>query len=246
MGKAFSRYSVRTWFNQDLKAAWRGSATMLPFCRAIDGVVRVAFLSATIPPDLEFCNLDLELPLLILAGDSNILGMVDAALRWVMGLIVEGYERAPVLVMVLSAVLIVPLAAVLSYVLSSLAYRLLDRTRASRVMASVPGADEPPSWPSQAWLDIEGHQRSALPSRATLVRIGRHQDNEIFIPDRSVHRHHAVIARTFDADYVITDMSGEGGNGVLINGERFLESRLFSGDVIQLGEARMRFESTLL
>jgi FHA domain len=149
-------------------------------------------------------------------------------------------------VMVLSAVLIVPLAAVLSYALSSLAYRLLDRTRASRVTASVAVADETPSWPSQAWLDIEGHQRSALPSRATLVRIGRHQDNEIFIPDSSVHRHHAVIARTFDADYVITDMSGEGGNGVLINGERTLESRLFSGDVIQLGEARMRFESTLL
>ena len=208
--------------------------------------MQAVFLSAAFPPVLDFCDLDLAIPLLILAGDLSVLGMLEAMLRWLIALIVEGYERAPVPVMVLSAVLIVPLAAVLSYALSSLAYRLLDRTRASRVMTSVGVADETAAWPSQAWLDIEGHQRSALPSRATLVRIGRHQDNEIFIPDSSVHRHHAVIARTVDADYVITDMSGAGGNGVLINGERLLESRLFSGDVIQLGEARMRFESTLL
>ena len=149
---------------------------------------------------------------------------------------------------VLSAVLIVPVAAVLGYAVSSFGYRLLRSRRVPGGTDVVDAADvnEPAPWPSRAWLDIEGHRRSPLPDRAMLVRIGRHEDNEISIPDTSVHRHHAIIQRTVDADYVITDLSGHEGNGVLINGERHDAARLFDGDVIQLGEARMRFESALL
>ncbi len=199
-----------------------------------------------VPVTLGFFKLTYNTLPSLIAGDWSPPVSMATIAQWLLALIIDGYERTPVLVMVLSAVLIVPLAALISAAILGLVYRMVDVRRVRRSAAVPSPAQEVPAWPSQAWLDIEGHQRSALPSRAMLVRIGRHQDNEIFIPDTSVHRYHAIIQRTFDADYVITDMSGEGGNGVLINGERFAESRLFDGDIIQLGEARMRFESALL
>jgi pSer/pThr/pTyr-binding forkhead associated (FHA) protein len=58
-----------------------------------------------------------------------------------------------------------------------------------------------------------------------------------------VQRYHAVIERTPEAAFVIIDVSGEGGNGVRINGERQARARLFDGDVIELGRTRLTFES---
>jgi hypothetical protein len=97
-------------------------------------------------------------------------------------------------------------------------------------------------WPSAAWLAIEGRPTVQLPSGDTLLRIGRQDDNDVVIPDDSVHRHHALVHRTPDAHYVIVDLSGRAGNGVLVNGERLAESRLHDGDRILLGEVAMKFE----
>ena len=219
---------------------------MLPLCRAtIKGILTLG-LDVSVPQDIGIFDLAYDTLPSMIAGDWSFAATVTAIMQWAVALVMDGYERAPVPVLVLSAVLIVPLAALGSSLLTGVVYRIADRRRARIGASSNALPEEAPPWPSEAWLDIEGHQRSALPSRATLVRIGRHQDNEILIADTSVHRHHAIIQRTFDADYVITDMSGEGGNGVLINGERLAESRLFNGDIIQLGEAKMRFESALL
>ena|SRR2546423_14432355 len=59
-----------------------------------------------------------------------------------------------------------------------------------------------------------------------------------------VARHHAVIERTRDEEFVITDLSGKDGNGVRINGARLPRARLADGDVIELGRTRLKFEST--
>jgi pSer/pThr/pTyr-binding forkhead associated (FHA) protein len=75
------------------------------------------------------------------------------------------------------------------------------------------------------------------------VRIGRHEDNDIRLGDSSVHRYHAVIERTAEESFVITDISGKEGNGIRINGERTAQARLVDGDVIELGRARLKFES---
>ncbi len=64
--------------------------------------------------------------------------------------------------------------------------------------------------------------------------------------DVSVHRHHALIHRTPEAEYVIVDLSGRAGNGVLVNGERLAETRLLHGDQIMLGEVLINFECTPL
>jgi pSer/pThr/pTyr-binding forkhead associated (FHA) protein len=85
----------------------------------------------------------------------------------------------------------------------------------------------------------------ALPPALALVRIGRHDDNDIRLDQSTVHRHHALIHRTPTADFIITDVSGQAGNGVVVNGQRLAETRLKSGDTIYLGEAALIFESTL-
>jgi len=83
-------------------------------------------------------------------------------------------------------------------------------------------------------------QRFAF-GRATMLRIGREGDNEIVLEAPTVHRYHAVIQRTPDAGYVITDLSRENGNGVFVNGQRIAEAQLRSGDEIRLGTAVLVF-----
>ncbi len=60
---------------------------------------------------------------------------------------------------------------------------------------------------------------------------------------KTVHRYHAVIRRTTDGVVMITDLSGKDGNGVLVNGARVAEARLTKGDIINIGEVKMRFEA---
>jgi pSer/pThr/pTyr-binding forkhead associated (FHA) protein len=76
-----------------------------------------------------------------------------------------------------------------------------------------------------------------------MVRIGREADNDICLSTKTVHRYHAVIRRTTDGEVLITDLSGAEGNGVRINGVRAAEARLKKGDVIEIGEVKMRFDA---
>ncbi|MEO1281254.1 MAG: FHA domain-containing protein [Pseudomonadota bacterium] len=78
-------------------------------------------------------------------------------------------------------------------------------------------------------------------SQGDLLRIGREADNDIVLGSKTVHRYHAVIRRTRDAGYVLVDLSGTGGNGVHLNGERILDGQLRDGDQIVLGTARLKF-----
>jgi pSer/pThr/pTyr-binding forkhead associated (FHA) protein len=58
-----------------------------------------------------------------------------------------------------------------------------------------------------------------------------------------VHRYHAAIRRTADGDVMITDLSGKDGNGVLVNGASVGEARLKKGDVINIGEVKLKFDA---
>ncbi len=77
--------------------------------------------------------------------------------------------------------------------------------------------------------------------RTTLMRIGREPDNELVLSEPTVHRYHAAIERTMDAGYVITDLSGDKGNGVLVNTRRIAKAQLGDGDEIKLGAAVLSF-----
>lgn len=160
-------------------------------------------------------------------------------------LLVAAHRQQPALVLVLTALLVVPAIA-----LVSLTARLVRRAWAWRAQRGQSPRTEwtrdcrpragVPAWPASAWLELDGQGR-AVPLKAEVTSIGRHQDNVLHLEHASVHRYHAVIHRNDDAHFVITDLSGVEGNGVRINGERKSCAHLADGDRIELGAARLTF-----
>ncbi|HUB58839.1 MAG TPA: adenylate/guanylate cyclase domain-containing protein [Candidatus Micrarchaeia archaeon] len=71
------------------------------------------------------------------------------------------------------------------------------------------------------------------------IRIGRATSNDITLPHSSISRSHALLEGNRDA-WVVTDQHSA--NGVLVNGVRIDRAELKSGDVISLGDIKLRFE----
>jgi hypothetical protein len=69
-----------------------------------------------------------------------------------------------------------------------------------------------------------------------VMNIGRHQDNHIIINDLTVSRHHAQI-RFRSGEHLI--FNAQSRSGTIVNGVPIRESRLKSGDVIQLGNIQV-------
>ena len=82
----------------------------------------------------------------------------------------------------------------------------------------------------------------AVPLDHDLLRIGRHQENDIRLEDKTVHRYHALLHRSADGDFLIRDLSGQNGNGVYVNGSRIDQTALRPGDLVELGAVRLRFQ----
>lgn len=162
----------------------------------------------------------------------------------------ESYERAPALMLGLSVLLAVPPLALAGLLVgrkrrSPESTVLISRSsrRAPAAPRTATARAEVAAWPSEAWVEIEGVPGGRCVIGRTLVRIGREGDNDIRLSTKTVHRYHAVIRRTTDGDVMITDVSGDEGNGVLVNGARVLEARLAKGDVINVGEVKLRFDA---
>ncbi len=192
------------------------------------------------------------------AGLDTGVELAAEAIAWANGharaILATAYDRAPVLVTVLATLLIIPLTALTALLAHALRVSWSGPVRAKivtkhavtfhpNISTGQPG--ETP-WPATAWLAIDGFPQAPLPKVQGLVRIGRHEDNDIRLPHSSVHRHHAIIHRTPDAAFIIMDLSGPTGNGVVVNGERCNEVRLAPGDRIELGTVSLRFESAPL
>lgn len=93
----------------------------------------------------------------------------------------------------------------------------------------------------QAALEIVGDGGETHSLAGSMIRIGRHEDNDIQLASQTVHRFHAVLHVTPREQYVLTDLSGPEGNGVLVNDSRVEQAELAAGDVIELGETKLRF-----
>ena len=167
-------------------------------------------------------------------------------------LIEAGYQRAPVFVIILSALLLLPVVALASFFLQRAARRRSQRAAMNAMARKAESTQWPGEMPvgrsipvrqHEAWLVVGEGGSETLPLAGQVTRIGRHPDNDIRLPDASVHRYHAVIERTSDEEFVITDLSGKEGNGVRINGQRLERAHLVDGDVIELGRTRLKFES---
>ena len=90
-------------------------------------------------------------------------------------------------------------------------------------------------------LDVIGDDADVHRIDGNMIRIGRHEENDIRLASQTVHRYHAVVHKTPEQSFVITDLSGPEGNGVVVNAERVDQAALAAGDLIELGDVRLRF-----
>jgi FHA domain len=170
----------------------------------------------------------------------------------------SAYEREPGWVMAAGIVLVlVPVTSLVAAGLRALAARgkrkavSLDSIQfTTAVLPDIARTTTAPSVPSNVdpFFDVEnanepteGHHVHRV--RGTLIRIGRHEENDIRLDSQTVHRHHAVVHKMPDQSYVITDLSGPSGNGVYVNDERVEHMLLRNGDLVELGDVRMRFHA---
>jgi adenylate cyclase len=72
------------------------------------------------------------------------------------------------------------------------------------------------------------------------IHIGRAASNDITLPHSSISRSHAILEGKRD-NWVVTDQHSA--NGVLVNGVRIERAELKSGDIIGLGDIKLRFEN---
>ena len=76
--------------------------------------------------------------------------------------------------------------------------------------------------------------RQRFPLAKERITIGRSRENDVFLPDQWLSRHHAEI-RQRDGAFFLADLGSK--NGTLLNGTKVSqECRLQSGDVVTLGE----------
>ena len=177
--------------------------------------------------------------------------------------VAASYAEAPALVLGLVVLAAVPLLALIGWLARSRDPQAATISEAQTKLQRVrrpASAEEPrdsvrtghiPLRRLNAWVEVvaAGEDVSKVTDQRyslarTLLRIGRETDNDICLDDMTVHRYHAAIRRTEDAEFVITDLSSAGGNGVLVNGRVVAEARLTSGDMIELGKAKLKFSAS--
>ena len=73
----------------------------------------------------------------------------------------------------------------------------------------------------------------------TAVCIGRSVGNDIRLANDSISSHHAEIHRKREGDFYIVDLASS--NGVFVNDKKVTQVELHDGDLIELGEVRLRF-----
>lgn len=69
--------------------------------------------------------------------------------------------------------------------------------------------------------------------------IGRGEDRDIVVRDNAVSRKHCRIVLEEDGYYIVDEGST---NGTFVGGVRITRAKLQNGDIIQIGESKMRFE----
>jgi hypothetical protein len=145
--------------------------------------------------------------------------------------VLDGYSRAPAVMIGLTALFLVPPLALAGVMFSGRAGRLVASPPFGHIMTE----------PREAWIEVGGPDGEVCPLHHDLIQIGRQQDNDICLDEETVHRYHALIERTAESGYAITDVSGPTGNGVRVNGHRVSYASLADGDLVELGAARLRF-----
>jgi hypothetical protein len=90
-----------------------------------------------------------------------------------------------------------------------------------------------------AYLDEMDGSGTRYALTKTAVCIGRSVDNDVRFANDSISSHHAEIHRKREGDFCIVDLASA--NGVYVNDKKVAQVELHDGDLIELGEVRLRF-----
>lgn len=71
------------------------------------------------------------------------------------------------------------------------------------------------------------------------VTLGRNPDSDVFLDDVTVSRRHAEVRRREDGSFHVHDSQSL--NGTYVNGERVEQTKLATGDEIQIGKFKLLF-----
>ena len=69
--------------------------------------------------------------------------------------------------------------------------------------------------------------------------VGRSTDSAVFLDDITVSRAHAIFERREDGSWFVRDVGSL--NGTYVNGEQVDETKLASGDEVQIGKFKLTF-----
>ena len=183
----------------------------------------------------------------------------NAVVAW----LTDHYQRVPTLLLGLTALVLFPIISLVSALIRALSKHNQDACgtegaaeRTAKPTLGAKGTAMPvsdraackagqPVWPSKAMVELRDPtgrcHLARIPLSQPVVQIGRSDDADITIHDPTVHRHHATIHCTEDAEYMVTDLSAGTGNGVVVNGHPVFQHQIFDGDEIRLGRARLMF-----
>lgn len=74
-----------------------------------------------------------------------------------------------------------------------------------------------------------------------VTSVGRAPESDVFLDDVTVSRKHAQIVRRADGSFSVSDVGSL--NGTYVNGEQVDETRLATGDEVQIGMFKLMFFS---
>jgi pSer/pThr/pTyr-binding forkhead associated (FHA) protein len=69
--------------------------------------------------------------------------------------------------------------------------------------------------------------------------VGRNPESAVFLDDITVSRAHAVFERRADDGWFVRDVGSL--NGTYVNGEQVDQTKLASGDEVQIGKFKLTF-----
>ena len=203
------------------------------------GIVCVAGKDAVFDGLAQTCALAGELASTFAAATGTMIARLPA-------LVANGYLCTPEMIIGLGTALSIPLVALASASVRRLARRRAGRLRQARSSRTDPARDQGPGPKASAWLEIRDPAGArAFQIGGELLRIGRDVDNDLFLAGPGMQQFHALIRRTPEAEFVVIDVTGDGGSGITVNGKRLRTSPLQDGDRIELGKTAMTFHRTL-
>jgi len=165
--------------------------------------------------------------------------------RQVQTWVAASYSRRPALTLASAALLTLPPLLLIGWMIGWRQRRVVE-ARAARAIVPDSATEllgRAPSIRDDAHIALLHPAPGRVALVRDLLRIGREDDNDLRVSEDGVERYHALIQRAATREFMLHDVSGPGGSGVVVNGIRIAVIRLKHGDLIEIGKTKVRFEA---